>query len=154
MQHVPVFWSRLVTLVALAGLVPFVAGLVVTLMPAALPLAQVVFERAMIGYGALILGFLGGVRWGIRLQGGAGSDLTFVVAILGSILGFLTLLMPYTFGLVALTFGFAAQGAWDVWSGQSGGVPQIYARLRNMMTWLVCAVLAAILVARVFVPGT
>jgi len=148
MSNVPVFWSRIVTLAALAGLAPFLAGLVITLFPSISPLSEVIFERAMLGYGALILSFLGGVRWGLRLQGGAGSDLTFVIGILGSVAGFFTLLMPYTFGLIVLTIGFGLQGAWDVWSG---GVPQFYSRLRSMMTWLVCILLLTILIARAFI---
>jgi hypothetical protein len=148
MSNVPVFWSRFVTLAALAGLAPFLAGLAITLMPTLSPFNPVIFERAMIGYGALILSFLGGVRWGLRLQGGAGSDLTFVMGILGAVGGFFTLLMPYTFALAVLTIGFALQGAWDVWSG---GVPQLYSRLRSMMTWLVCFVMLAILIARAFI---
>jgi len=145
MAHVPVFWSRIVTLSALAGLAPFLGGLIITLFPSISPLTEVIFERAMLGYGALILSFLGGVRWGLRLQGGAGSDLTFVIGILGSVAGFFTLLMPYTFGLVVLTIGFGLQGAWDV---RSGGVPDLYSKLRSMMTWLVCLVLLAILITR------
>ena len=148
MSQAPVFWSRIVTFAALMGLAPFVAGLVITLIPSLSPVSQLIFERAMIGYGALILSFLGGVRWGLRLQGGAGSDLTFIMGILGAVGGFFTLLMPYTFGLIVLTIGFALQGAWDVWSG---GVPQLYARLRSMMTWLVCFVLLAILIAKSFI---
>lgn len=148
MAHVPVFWSRIVTLAALAGLVPFVAGLAITLFPSLSPITTLIFERAMIGYGALILSFLGGVRWGLRLQGGAGSDLIFLIGIFGSVAGFFTLLLPYTFGLVVLTIGFALQGAWDVWSN---GVPELYSKLRSMMTWLVCLVLLAILIARTLV---
>lgn len=153
MSNVPVFWSRIVTISALLGLAPFAAGLILTISPGFLPFDPVVFERAMLGYGALILGFLGGVRWGIRMQGGAGSDLTFVMGILGAVVGFFTLLMPYSLGLIILTMGFAAQGAWDVWSGFRGGVPQLYAQLRNMMTWLVCLILIAIVVARALIPG-
>ncbi|HEY8595066.1 MAG TPA: DUF3429 domain-containing protein [Devosiaceae bacterium] len=146
------FWSRIVTLTAFAGWLPFLAGLALTLYPPFLPITQTVFERAMLGYGVLILGFLGGVRWGIRLQGGAGSDLTYVVGIIGSVLGFFVLLMPYEFGLAVLTVAFGAQGAWDVWSGLQGGVPQSYARLRSLMTWLVCLTLIAILAARAVTP--
>lgn len=146
--RVSVYWSRIVTLAALAGLLPFVGGLVLTLFPGVSPLNEVVFERALIGYGALILAFLGGVRWGLRLQGGAGSDLTFIMGILGAVAGFFTLLMPLTFGLVVLTIGFALQGAWDV---RSGGVPESYSRLRRMMTWMVCLLLLIILIARVIV---
>lgn len=145
MAHVPTFWSRIVTLAALAGLIPFIAGLAITLVPSLSPLSAVIFERAMIGYGALILSFLGGVRWGLRLQGGAGSDLTFIMGIMGAVVGFFTLLMPYTFGLVVLTIGFGLQGAWDV---RSGGVPELYSKLRNMMTWLACFLLLAIMISR------
>lgn len=145
MSHVPAYWSRIVTLAALAGLLPFVAGLVLTLFPAFMPLNEIIFERALIGYGALILSFLGGVRWGLRLQGGAGSDLTFIMGIFGSVVGFFTLLMPLTFSLVVLTIGFAVQGAWDV---RSNGVPESYSRLRMMMTWLGCLLLLSILIAR------
>jgi Protein of unknown function (DUF3429) len=146
MSNVPPFWSRIITLVAVGGLLPFIGGLLITLAPSFWPFDQLVFERAMIGYGVLILAFLGGVRWGLRLQGGAGSDLVFLMGIVGSIAGFFTLLLPYTFGLVILTIGFALQGAWDIWSS---GVPQFYSRLRATMTTLVCLVLIAILIARV-----
>jgi len=137
--------TRIISLTALAGLAPFVAALLVTFQPGLSPLDPVVFERAVIGYGALILSFLGGVRWGIRMQGGAGSDLIFFIGIVGSVAGFFTLLMPYTFGLVTLAIGFALQGAWDVWSG---GVPTFYARIRGILTWLVCFVLLAILIVQ------
>lgn len=142
------FASRIVTASALAGWLPFLAGLLLTLYPQYTPLEPVVFQRALLGYGVLILGFLGGVRWGIRLQGGAGSDLTYVVGILGSMLGFFVLVMPYGFGLAVLIVGFGAQGAWDVWAGHAGGVPRGYARLRHAMTWVVCATLFATLAAR------
>ena len=139
------FMSRIVTIAALAGLAPFIMGFILTIQPGWVPMSRGAIETAIIGYGVLILSFLGGVRWGLRLQGGAGSDLTFIIGILGAIAGFFILLMPYTVGLVVLTFGFALQGAWDVWSG---GVPAFYARLRGVMTWLVCFIIIAILLAR------
>jgi Protein of unknown function (DUF3429) len=144
------FASRIVTITAVVGWLPFLAALALTLYPQFDLLDHVVFQRAVLGYGVLVLGFLGGVRWGIRLQGGAGSDLTYVVGVLGSVLGFLILIMPYGFGVAVLTVGFCAQGTWDVWSGYQGGVPQGYARIRHAMTWVVCATLVAILLARVF----
>lgn len=153
MSTAPRFLSRIVTLAALIGLVPFVVALAITIFPDISPLPEIIFERATIGYGALILSFLGGVRWGIRLQGGAGSDLTFVTGIAGSVIGFITLLLPYSLGLAILVVGFAGQGAWDVWAGHIGWVPQLYARLRSLMTWLVCIVLLAILLARTLVSG-
>ncbi len=146
MSHVPPFWSHIVTLAAILGLLPFIIALFATFNPDILPLDINIFEKAIIGFGVIILSFLGGVRWGLRLQGGAGSDLTFIVGMLGSAIGFFILLMPYDFGLLILTIGFALQGAWDVWSS---GVPRFYARLRASMTWLVCLILVAILLARI-----
>jgi hypothetical protein len=145
MSQVPVFWSRTITFAAIAGLIPFAGALILTLFPGAALLDPIVLERATIGYGALILGFLGGVRWGIRMQGGAGSDLTYLVGIAGAIVGFFTLLMPYVLALAVLTVGFGAQGAWDVWGGFRGTVPKPYARLRSTLTWLVCILLIAII---------
>lgn len=150
-MSLPIFWSRTVSLAALAGWVPFATGFVLVLFPGLSPVDPVIFERALLGYGALILSFLGGVRWGIRLQGGAGSDLTYVVGIFGSVAGFITLLLPLTIGLMILTVGFGIHGLWDVWSGIRGRVPPAYARLRLVMTWLVCATLLLILIARVLV---
>ena len=148
MSHIPTFWSRIVTLSAVFGLLPFILALAVTIFPQWLPIEKTIFEPAVIGFGVLILSFLGGVRWGIRLQGGAGSDLTFIVGMIGSAAGFFILLMPYYFGLIVLTIGFALQGAWDVFSS---GIPEFYARLRASMTWLVCLILIAILIAKIFV---
>jgi len=148
MNAFPAYWLRLVTSIAMLGWLPFLGGLIFTVFPNLSPFDTLIFERAMIGYGALILAFLGGVRWGIRLQGGAGSDLTFVMGVLGSVLGFITLLMPYSLALAVLTVGYGAHGAWDVWSGASGGVPGFYAKMRSFMTWLVCLTLIGILLAR------
>lgn len=142
------YWLRIVNLIALIGWLPFLAALLFTIFPVLLPIDFVVFERAMIGYGALILAFLGGVRWGVRLQGGAGSDLTFIIGIIGSVLGLVTLLMPYSLAVAILTVGFGAQGAWDVWSGMRGSVPGAYAQMRSFMTLLVCFTLIATLMAR------
>ncbi len=150
-MSLPIFWSRTVSLAALAGWVPFAMGFLIVIFPGLSPVDPVVFERALLGYGALILSFLGGVRWGIRLQGGAGSDLTYIVGIFGSVAGFITLLLPLTIGLLILTFGFGIHGLWVVWSGIRGRVPPAYARLRLVMTWLVCVTLVLILIARLLV---
>ncbi|WP_164730597.1 DUF3429 domain-containing protein [Pelagibacterium montanilacus] len=142
-------FSTITGLAALGGLLPFLAGLALALFPDLSPIDRVIYERAMLGYGAAILSFLGGVRWGIRLGGGAGSELTYIAGILGSALGFFTLLMPLPIGLAMLIAGFALHGFWDIWSGYRGALPADYARLRAIMTGIVCAVLAAILVVEI-----
>jgi len=151
MAEAPPVWTRIITVAAAAGLAPFIAGLVFTVNPSLQPLDQVVFERALLGYGAVILGFLSGVRWGMRMQGGFGSDIIYLAAIVVSGGGFLTLLLPFPLGIALLIVGFGAQGAWDVWGGFRGSVPRAYARMRSVITWMTCAVLIATLVAAAIV---
>ena len=148
MSNLPIFWSRTVAFSGLAGVLPFSFGLFITIFPGFSPFEMGVFERALVGYGALILSFLGGIRWGIRLQGGAGTDMTYIVGTFGAIIGFLVLLMPVNLGLVILVLGFALHGIWDVRAGMTGRVPAAYARLRIVLTWLVCLILALIILVR------
>ena len=58
-------WTRIISIAAILGWLPFLAGLLITLFPGLWPGDTLLFERALIGYGALIMSFLGGVRWGI-----------------------------------------------------------------------------------------
>ncbi|MCD7059078.1 DUF3429 domain-containing protein [Pelagibacterium xiamenense] len=141
-------FSTITGLAALLGLLPFLAGLYFSIFPTLLPIEAVIYERAMLGYGAAILSFLGGVRWGVRLGSGAGSELTYVAGILGSILGFVTILMPVSIGLSMLIVGFVIYGIWDVWSGYTGALPSDYGRIRSVMTLLVCLILALTIVVR------
>lgn len=137
--------SRIVNLVILVGLLPFIAGLVFTIFPDWAPIESMRIERALIGFGAVILSFLGGVRWGLRLQGGAGSDLTFIMGMMGAMGGLIMLLLPYEWALTLLAIGFGLQGLWDM---RSNGVPVAYASMRGLMTWVVCLLIVAILILR------
>lgn len=141
-------FSTITGIAALLGLLPFLAGLFFAIFPALLPIDALIYERAMLGYGAAILSFLGGVRWGVRLGGGAGSELTYVAGIFGSILGFVTILMPINIGLGMLIVGFLIYGAWDVWSGYRGALPSGYGHIRSLMTLMVCLVLALTILVR------
>lgn len=153
MYRQAVHWSPLIGWSSALGLLPLLFALAATVYPPAQPFDPMVFERAVLGYGVLILGFLGGVRWGLRILGGQGSDLTFVMGILGAVVGCLVLVLPFAIGLAVLIAGFAAHGAWDVWSGARGGVPHAYARLRMTMTFIVCLLLAGILLAHGMSPA-
>jgi hypothetical protein len=138
---------QIVVLATGLALVPLLAGLVSIVVPELLPIGSAIVERAVIGYAALLLGFSGGVRWGIRLAGGGGTDRIYVLGVLGMILGLVALLMPFALALAMLTVGFAGQGAWDVWAGFNRTVPEPYARQRTMTTLAACLLLMAILLA-------
>ena len=100
---------------------------------------------ALAVYGALILSFLGGVRWGAALHDteGARARLAFAIGVVPSLIGWFALLLPkpHVFAVVALAF--AAQGAWDAYSR----MPRWFIRLRLWLTFIVTAIMALAVLA-------
>ena len=126
---------RVALILGLAGLIPFVAS-------ATLSLSNDTSEfglRALATYAAVILSFLGGVRWGVLL---IESDRfehygPAVVSVLPSILAWLSLLLDTVPMLGLLLAGLFAQYLIDsgVTSGKIGNhFPQWYSRLRLFLS--------------------
>jgi hypothetical protein len=91
-----------------AGLIPFAAIIVVGLLRAA-PLYDVSLQ-ALLAYGAVILSFLGGIRWGLAIATTDPADLfgPLSLSVAPALLGWIALLVPLSTGLVMLALGFAA----------------------------------------------
>ena len=110
---------------------------------------------ALMTYAAVILSFLGGIRWGAALfhAGPAGrrtaSGATFIASVVPSLAGWVALFPPEPVGLGLLVLAFAAQGAWDALAAQSGRLPDWFGRLRVAITLgaVVSLVLALIALA-------
>lgn len=99
--------------------------------------------RLLIGYSAIVLAFLGGARWGAALRGDhpqAARDVA--LAVVPALLGWGALFIRPAHAFVLLAVAFAAQGAWDALSGQTGALPPWFASLRVPLT--VAAVLAMV----------
>jgi hypothetical protein len=128
----------------LAGVIPFAAcaGALWLLDDRAL---QIDVARALAAYGAVILSFIGGVRWGAALRlppAQANSEL--VLAVIPSLLGWCALLLPGpTQPLLALWLGIAVFGILDVREGARGTWPRWYSRQRLILTLLVLLCLTA-----------
>jgi hypothetical protein len=92
----------------LLGLFPFGATVVASFIPA-LPLHSVALQ-ALLAYGAVILSFLGGIRWGMAIVKTGRDDLLspLLISVLPSLLGWIALLVPGSAGLSLLAFGFSA----------------------------------------------
>lgn len=132
---------------SLAGYAPF-AGLALAALFVGQthPLFSVIVD-ALRTYAAVILSFLGGIRWGLALNGGEAAPRQLAISVLPSIFGWLALFLPPVAGLVALVAAFAAQGAWDSFSFHAGERFIWFARLRIVLTCLVAVALIVALLA-------
>jgi hypothetical protein len=99
-------------------------------------------------YGAIILSFLGGLRWGIALTDRDGeSRRDLMLGVVPPLLGWSAIVVPPPLTFVLLAVAFAAQGAWDSLTLTSDAVPAWFRRLRIQMTMLVVAALVVAFVA-------
>jgi len=126
------------------GLIPFVV------MAAALVIAprdDVLF--ALGAYGAVILSFLGGIRWGLAIRGGdsghndAALGRWLAISVSPSLAGWAALLLPAGAGLLLLAVAFALMLALDVRAARANLAPAWYPRLRVPLTAVVVACLLA-----------
>jgi hypothetical protein len=114
-------------LLGFSGLIPFVAAAAGALI--ADSALQDMSLRALVAYGAVILSFLGGVRWGLAI---AQTDATalwkpLVISVLPSLLGWAALLLPTGTGLLILATGLATMLIADARLPEA---PQWYRSLR------------------------
>lgn len=102
-------------------------------------------------YAAVILSFLGGIRWGLALRAASepATRTELIYSALPSLVGWFSLALdePYVFGVLALAF--AGQGAWDSVSGERGAFGLWFVRLRTTLTFLVTAAMIAAFFATV-----
>ena len=134
----------------LAGLIPFVAGAASLWVPLPMLPPEQGLKVAVI-YGAIILSFLGGIRWGTAIgpYDSGRQTLEFSASVLGSLAGLAAALLPAIPALALLIAGFLMQGLWDVMSVDAGRLPNWFGRLRMILTAgavvsLVAALLAVI----------
>lgn len=134
------------------GLVPFVAcALFLLLVPD--PQTRHVAGRVLLGYGAVILSFIGGVHWGLVLsRPQSKSTGMLVIGVLPSLVGWATLLMAFE-PAVAVQVG-AFGGFWLYEHRVLGPrvVPPPYMALRRWLTLVACASLGLALMAPALAP--
>jgi hypothetical protein len=115
----------------LLGLIPFIAPPAVGLILP--PLAGL--STAMLAiYGALILSFLGGARWGFAYAHPGASAWLITLTMLPTLAGFALLLLPSplrALQLAGLAAALAIHGLWDM---RGRGLPPWYPRLRVLLS--------------------
>ena len=89
-------------------------------------------------YGAVILSFLGGVRWGVALaRHGEDAGFDFSLAMVPPLMGWIAVFIPVPYAFAVLAVAFAAQGAWDTLAVHTGKAPEWYGELRTILTAIV-----------------
>jgi Protein of unknown function (DUF3429) len=85
------------------GLLPFAGAVLARFTP-----AHDLAPFALSAYGAVILSFLGGVRWGLAIADTGGGDLAarLSISVLPALAGWVALLLPPHQGLSLLAVGF------------------------------------------------
>lgn len=147
------FGARTGWFLALFGAVPFwTMALLLTLAP------EVAFVRfggptVLVTYGAVILSFLGGIRWGAAMAATASAKeraSTMVLSTVPSLVGWFAVFLPTPPSLMLLAVAFALQGGWDVRDARRGFLPEWFGRLRLTLTLLVVAALLVASAAALF----
>jgi len=131
----------------LAGLIPFAAGALALWLPLPLLTPETGLRLTVI-YGAIILSFLGGIRWGTALgpYDAARQGRDFTASVLGALAGLAAAFLPPVPALSLLIAGYLSQALWDVTSAEAGRLPLWFGRLRMLLTGgAVIAQIAALL---------
>jgi Protein of unknown function (DUF3429) len=123
-----------------AGLVPFVAlALVVAFNPENKPDAA----AALLVYGAVILSFLGGVRWGFAvLEGSEASWTAYGLSVVPSLVAWIAALGGGPAGLLILALAFALWYGLEYAAPPALALPGWYLRLRGLLTLIATLALA------------
>lgn len=139
---------------ALFGFVPFAAGMVVELLPLQ---SDYLFYKAIAAkmlpvYGAVILSFLGGIRWGIALADNPASPVsrTLVLSVVPSLWGWAAVFPAAPLNYVLLAIGFAAMGLWDRKLIEKTNIPLWFVQLRKVLSVLVTSAMLVCALAAVW----
>lgn len=135
-----------------AGIVPFVAAAVGPMVIADYGIAAFVSLAGGI-YAALVLSFLGGIRWGMAMGPLWGSDRTvgFAISVLSPAAGWIALLLPRVESLGLMIIAFLLQGWLDLRAVGEGRAPLWFAPLRIRLTAAAVVALVVTIVADVAV---
>ncbi len=116
----------------LLGLIPFFAGAIAAAMIAGV--GRTLAQLELLAYGALILSFLGGGRWGLELGRTPLRVAVISASMLPTIAGFLILIcmgVANPVRLLLLSVAFLGQWVWDI---RSKDTPAWYPPLRHVLT--------------------
>ncbi|KAL4921755.1 hypothetical protein BDW62DRAFT_116590 [Aspergillus aurantiobrunneus] len=118
-------------------------------------LALHMLESVQIGYGAVILSFLGAVHWGLEWAGYGGRSgyRRYAAGVIAPAVAWPTLLLPVEHALITQFLAFTFLYYNDARASVKGLAPQWYSMYRFVLTFIVGASIVATLVGREQISG-
>lgn len=109
-----------------------------------------VLEPLQVGYGAVILSFLGAIHWGFEWAGFGGHQgyPRYAIGVLATAVAWPTLLMPVEYALITQFCAFTLLYNADVRATYRGWTPSWYAMYRFVLTFIVGASIVVSLIGR------
>lgn len=109
-----------------------------------------VIEPLQIGYGAVIISFLGAIHWGLEWAkyGGAQGYSRYSIGVIAPALAWPTTLLPVEYALIAQFLAFNYMYFADARATAKGWCPSWYSTYRFVLTFVVGASLVASLIGR------
>ena len=131
------------------GAIPFVVMALASIVSPEFTAVHLGGDAAFLGYGAVILSFMGGVRWGraLSLEDPARAAEQMILSVAPSLAAWLALLIDRPWSLLLLMAGFVLQAAWDTNSARNGLLPGWFGRLRLTISTIVIASIILVMLA-------
>jgi len=133
---------RAAALLGYLGAIPFITAAVIVFFLYPREEAHMVLA-IQLGYGAVILSFLGGIRWALAMLFPEDDALLKKLALstVPALTGWIALVLPPVWGLVLLIAAFWAQASSDVKATKASQAPRWYGGYRVRITILVVGAL-------------
>lgn len=124
---------------SLAGFIPFgFIAIALFMMSTSNELFVSLFDIFKV-WSALILSFLGGIRWGFAIAHEPYENKNLIISVVPSILAWFVLLLPDAYTILALLVLFCMHGAWDSFYINQGKVAPWFGKIRITLTFLVAS---------------
>lgn len=120
-------------LLGLAGLIPFWALAIGLLLHGVLGLAPSQLDTALASYGAIIVSFLGGIRWGLAVPAGDRGR-NYATSVVPSLVAWVLLAAPEPWRLAGLGLVALALGPLDLDLVRGGIAPAWFGTLRLILS--------------------
>lgn len=117
----------------LAGLIPFWALALALSLHGAVGLAPATLDAMLATYGAVIVSFLGGIRWGLAVPA-RDRGVDYAIAVVPSLVAWALLAAPEPWRLAGLGLTSLVLGAIDLGLVRSGLAPVWFGRLRLILS--------------------